>query len=189
MEAALAHKAEKAARAAANGHGQTSTSSRWTGRIGTFMQRSTALSVVQEEDATVTQRKEPRKDQKKEQKKGIIQKLRPDMIRRMDDAPKLVNPSGWISDGPAEPLKKAPSAQPSHEPSVAFAEKVAPSLSPSDPFSSRADVPDSETRKKYVQASLKYNLPDDSGNRLLRRLSDPGAYPKPDAPKLRKYRS
>ncbi|KAI0079232.1 hypothetical protein K474DRAFT_1659278 [Panus rudis PR-1116 ss-1] len=26
-------------------------------------------------------------------------RVRPDMIRRMDDAPKLVNPSGWISEG------------------------------------------------------------------------------------------
>ena len=30
-------------------------------------------------------------------------KLRPDMIRRIDDAPRLVNPSGWISEGEARP--------------------------------------------------------------------------------------
>lgn len=30
---------------------------------------------------------------------GVLPKLRPDMIRRMDDAPKLVNPSGWVSEG------------------------------------------------------------------------------------------
>lgn len=34
-------------------------------------------------------------------KRSIIKKLRPDMIRRMDDAPKLVNPSGWITAGNA----------------------------------------------------------------------------------------
>lgn len=33
-------------------------------------------------------------------------KLRTDMIRRMDDAPKLVNPSGWISEGDRIPLKQ-----------------------------------------------------------------------------------
>lgn len=44
--------------------------------------------------------------EKKEKKKGIIRKLRPDMIRRMDDAPKLVNPSGY-----AVPLEKAPTLQ------------------------------------------------------------------------------
>ena len=30
-------------------------------------------------------------------------RLRPDMIRRVDGAPKLVNPSGWISEGNAGP--------------------------------------------------------------------------------------
>lgn len=30
-------------------------------------------------------------------------RLRPDMIRRIDDAPRLVNPSGWISEGRAGP--------------------------------------------------------------------------------------
>ncbi|KAG6841410.1 hypothetical protein C0991_011304 [Blastosporella zonata] len=39
----------------------------------------------------------------KEQKKGFIQKLRPDMIRRVDDEPKRINPSGH-----AVPLKKIP---------------------------------------------------------------------------------
>lgn len=34
-------------------------------------------------------------------KRSIIKKLRPDMIRRMDDAPKLVDPSGWITTGNA----------------------------------------------------------------------------------------
>lgn len=34
-------------------------------------------------------------------KRSIIKKLRPDMIRRMDDAPKLVDPSGWITAGNA----------------------------------------------------------------------------------------
>lgn len=34
---------------------------------------------------------------------GVLQKLRPDMIRRMDDAPKLVNPSGWVSEGGPPP--------------------------------------------------------------------------------------
>lgn len=44
-----------------------------------------------------------------EAKKGdgtAIRKLRPDMIRRMDDAPKLVNPSGWVSEGRAPSLRK-----------------------------------------------------------------------------------
>ena len=31
-------------------------------------------------------------------------RLRPDMIRRINDAPRLVNPSGWISEGQAGPI-------------------------------------------------------------------------------------
>lgn len=37
----------------------------------------------------------------KKGRKSALGKLRPDMIRRMDDAPKLLNPSGWVSEGPA----------------------------------------------------------------------------------------
>jgi len=44
---------------------------------------------------------------------GVIRKLRPDMIRRMDDAPKLVNPSGWLSEGKAPSLRK-PSVSSNH---------------------------------------------------------------------------
>lgn len=39
---------------------------------------------------------------------GETPRLRPDMIRRIDDAPKLVNPSGWISEGRTDPLKAIP---------------------------------------------------------------------------------
>jgi hypothetical protein len=34
---------------------------------------------------------------------GTLRRLRPDMIRRIDDAPKLVDPSGSIIDGQAGP--------------------------------------------------------------------------------------
>lgn len=39
---------------------------------------------------------------------GVLRKLRPDMIRRMDDAPKLINPSGWVSVGHAPSTPKTP---------------------------------------------------------------------------------
>ena len=32
-------------------------------------------------------------------------RLRPDMIRRMDKAPQLINPSGWISQGQTTPVR------------------------------------------------------------------------------------
>ena len=37
---------------------------------------------------------------------GFAKRVRTDMIRRMDDAPKLVNPSGWISEGDRIPMKR-----------------------------------------------------------------------------------
>ncbi|KDQ50869.1 hypothetical protein JAAARDRAFT_141256 [Jaapia argillacea MUCL 33604] len=44
---------------------------------------------------------------KKERRRGsIIGRLRTDMIQRMDETPKLVNPSGWISEGHAESTKR-----------------------------------------------------------------------------------
>ncbi|CAL1711435.1 unnamed protein product [Somion occarium] len=39
-------------------------------------------------------------------------RVRPDMIRRMDDAPKLVNPSGWISEGARPNTSREPNPPP-----------------------------------------------------------------------------
>ncbi|KAI0250923.1 cation transport protein-domain-containing protein [Lactifluus subvellereus] len=39
-----------------------------------------------------------------EDRRGNFRRVRPDMIRRADDAPKLVDPSGWISEGQAGPV-------------------------------------------------------------------------------------
>ncbi|KAG6902774.1 hypothetical protein C0995_011922 [Termitomyces sp. Mi166 len=76
---------------------QTNPSTSWSNRISTLLPKK-RLDVADVE--------------KKNKKKGIIQKLRPDMIRRMDDAPKRVNPSGY-----AVSLEKVPtlqSANPGH---------------------------------------------------------------------------
>lgn len=64
-------------------------------------------------------------------------KLRTDMIRRMDEAPKLVNPSGWISDGPPETTSptsalRSPSNPPQssfHQVAFAGADDSIPSVS------------------------------------------------------------
>jgi hypothetical protein len=52
------------------------------------------LAVVDGEESPETPKKQSWKDRGDNQRK-----VRTDMIRRMDDAPKLVNPSGWISEG------------------------------------------------------------------------------------------
>ncbi|CAK5281873.1 unnamed protein product [Mycena citricolor] len=69
----------------------------WTRRFSTLLSRKTMLSAVEEmskEDLAAVKAK-------KKNTKGLmgsVRKLRPDMIRRMDQPPQLVNPSGWISE-------------------------------------------------------------------------------------------
>ncbi|KAL0072467.1 hypothetical protein AAF712_000230 [Marasmius tenuissimus] len=46
---------------------------------------------------------------------GFAKRVRTDMIRRMDDAPKLVNPSGWISEGDRIPMKRFGTMQSTHQ--------------------------------------------------------------------------
>lgn len=53
----------------------------------------------------VTEQNEHSNAAKKNRKAGL-QKLRPDMIRRVNDIPKLVDPIGWVSHGPSNPSKK-----------------------------------------------------------------------------------
>ncbi|KAL0574295.1 hypothetical protein V5O48_007653 [Marasmius crinis-equi] len=57
--------------------------------------------------------KRQRQDLEKHEKErnGLAKRLRTDMIRRMDDAPKLVNPSGWISEGDRIPMKRHATVQ------------------------------------------------------------------------------
>lgn len=52
-------------------------------------------------------------EREKDRGRPLSNKLRPDMIRRMNDAPKLVNPSGFISEGHSPHL---PSATPPSTP-------------------------------------------------------------------------
>ncbi|KAF8891820.1 cation transport protein-domain-containing protein [Infundibulicybe gibba] len=79
----------------------------WPTRFVTFLRQGRGLSVVAEDSKEGSA--------ESERKGGILRKLRPDMIRRMDDAPKLVNPSGWISEGKAMPARRSSMAQSRHE--------------------------------------------------------------------------
>ncbi|KAF7362270.1 Potassium transport protein [Mycena venus] len=60
----------------------------WKRRISTLISRDTVLSAVDEAD----------REDEKPKKKGFMRKLKPEMIRRMDRPPQLINPSGWISE-------------------------------------------------------------------------------------------
>lgn len=71
-------------------------SASWSSRIATFL-RPGGLSMVARSNGV---------DRDMEKKGGIIQNLRPDMIRRMDEAPKRINPSGF-----AVPMKRISTGQ------------------------------------------------------------------------------
>lgn len=69
-------------------------------RVTSLLRRRTGLSPVVE--ACVSQNGSPTSGGKEMHHK----KLRTDMIRRMDAPPKRVNPSGWVSEGFAAPLRR-----------------------------------------------------------------------------------
>ncbi|KAJ3572113.1 hypothetical protein NP233_g3294 [Leucocoprinus birnbaumii] len=101
-------------------------------------------------------------------KRGIIRKLRPDMIRRMDDAPKLVNPSGWVTSGKA-PMRNV-------EMSAAGAG--------ADERAGSAYNPHGHEELKPSSESLESSEPSTLGGegRRRRRLSDPGISSRPVTP-------
>jgi len=67
----------------------------WLHRFFSFFTRR-KLSVIDEEKLPSDEIKPS----------GVLPKLRPDMIRRMNDAPKPVNPSGWVSEDHAPSTRK-----------------------------------------------------------------------------------
>lgn len=98
LKAAVARKDAQTAEDSAKGRNS------WPNRLHTYVHSGKKLSVVAEEPLQV------KKKVDKEESKGFIGKLRPDMIRRMDDAPKLVNPSGTVSEGTPLSIRKVPTA-------------------------------------------------------------------------------
>ena len=62
----------------------------WKSPISTLLHRSATLHDESDHETDST------RSSKKNHKN---RRVRPDMIRRIDDKPKLVNPSGWISEG------------------------------------------------------------------------------------------
>ncbi|KAG7449729.1 uncharacterized protein BT62DRAFT_928462 [Guyanagaster necrorhizus] len=83
----------------------------------------------------------------------IRKKLRTDMIRRMDDAPKRVDPNGWISEGRTIPLQRFSTVQSNQD--------VPRHLSFASPSPERPPQSPRITKGPLMK-------------RLVRRLSDPG---------------
>ncbi|EJD07960.1 uncharacterized protein FOMMEDRAFT_164765 [Fomitiporia mediterranea MF3/22] len=90
---------EKGKAAVEHGHteGRPSVSQRFS-RV--FTVRSGQLTTRERSDKTSAGEKEGKKKRLGLFTKKTLRKLRPDMISRMDDAPKRVDPSGWISEEP-----------------------------------------------------------------------------------------
>lgn len=76
----------------------------WPRRLATLLRVAPHLSTVPESGLDDNDEHELEREHERKAKHSPLRKLRPDMIRRMDDAPKLVNPSGWISG--AVPTKR-----------------------------------------------------------------------------------
>lgn len=65
-------------------------------RVLTGRKLSTIPEATNSTDSTARERE---LDKDKERNRATANRLRPEMIRRMNDAPKLINPSGYISEG------------------------------------------------------------------------------------------
>jgi len=89
----------------------------------------------------------------------MIHKLRTDMIRRVDDAPKLVNPSGWVT-GKASVLTR-PSPPPLETPSILQPTITAVPLEHSlvDPLASRPLVASDFTSAPCVYYAYRHPFP------------------------------
>ncbi|KAJ7668683.1 cation transport protein-domain-containing protein [Mycena polygramma] len=140
----------------------------WTRRISTLLGRSTVLSAVEETDGE-------EKEKPKKKKSNFMRKLRPDMIRRMDRPPQLINPSGWISEGAQTPKVPSPTSEEAEggevqEPAEHGRPRFTESL-----VSSPKPIPELEEPGSPSPSHLR--LPPG------RRLSDPGRVsPQPSSP-------
>ncbi|KAH9944580.1 TrkH-domain-containing protein [Amylocystis lapponica] len=97
-------------------------------------------------------------------------RLRPDMIRRMDDAPKLVNPSGWISEGHTEAPAKERVVDRSPAPITKPPRRQLTFTEVDTDASSTPSPSESESSSDNVIGDLQRSRPD-MGNR---RVSDAG---------------
>jgi hypothetical protein len=84
----------------------------WHQRLGRLFHHRKDMSSVGDTSETSSDGTIPKRLQRKQ---SLIKKLRTDMIRRIDDAPKLVNPSGWISEGHSAVPPHTPPATPVDE--------------------------------------------------------------------------
>ncbi|KAJ3511772.1 hypothetical protein NLJ89_g3904 [Agrocybe chaxingu] len=133
----------------------------WPHRIKAFF-TGRSVDVVDEELA---------RTESPNSRSSVIRKLRPDMIRRMDDAPKLINPSGWVTEGRPPSLKQTMSfVHPRLE--IKTEEPIAKSIPNPTPH---LPAPLAPRVRRSVSADF-------TTRRRGRRLSDPGHQSRPSSP-------
>ncbi|KAF8967965.1 cation transport protein-domain-containing protein [Flammula alnicola] len=133
----------------------------WPHRFVAYMS-GRHLSVIDEESADQEAKKE-----------GALRKLRPDMIRRMDDAPKRIDPSGWVSEGRPPPGRRMSNGS-IRPPSKPLASKT----TDDSVIGSSSNRPD-----PLMRGSASVDFGDVKPRR--RRLSDPGYPPRMASPTSR----
>ncbi|OAX36883.1 hypothetical protein K503DRAFT_857719 [Rhizopogon vinicolor AM-OR11-026] len=144
----------------------------WPRRI--FRWKS-VLSTVPEDSSSDGARTPPKENAKR---------LRPDMIRRMDAPPKLVNPSGWVTESSAVPMRHLKSRATSSD---MQAEERAPSpreLEFADEMPNILEQidPGTDIAVENIHVAIDNAASADIGSTpLTRHLSDPGAPEGPPA--------
>jgi len=142
----------------------------WKTPLSSLLHRSTTFH---DENDNETDSSHSSKEKRKNRR------VRPDMIRRIDDRPKLINPSGWISEGrmPTAQEGLVESRSTRSRPSLREPEPTIPTLvqSPgpfhSQPSSQQPDVLEVESESELEDLN---QIP--PRGRRNRRVSDPGAF-------------
>ena len=147
----------------------------WRFPFSTLLHRSATLHDESDHETDST---------RSSKKNNKNRRVRTDMIRRIDDKPKLVNPSGWISEGrmPTGTAREGDNLA-EREPtrsrsSITEPEPIDPTLSQS-PEPTHPQLPDQQASGS--EAESESELEDLSEiprrGRHNRRVSDPGAFP------------
>ena len=138
----------------------------WKTPISTLLHRSTTLHDESDNESDTS--KEDRKNRR----------VRPDMIRRIDDKPKLINPSGWISEG-RMPTAREGLVEPTRSGSPIKEPVPTNSTLPRSPGPIHSQL--SGQRSNDLEAESESELEDltqiPPRGRTNRRVSDPGAFP------------
>ena len=138
----------------------------------------TQFSSLFHRSATLHDESDDETDSSKENHKS--RRVRPDMIRRIDDKPKLINPSGWISEGRMPTAQENPvesesikSRSPTKEPEPTNPTSgQPPQITHLQPSHQQQSDLDGESGSELEDLN---QLPPRS--RTNRRVSDSGAFP------------